>query len=240
MLYQYPRGVLALARSQIETDRVREAAATLDSFDSLHAQAAEHADAAVLHLRIGQPEQARRHIEKARTLDPDAPRLHFLTAVALANLGRGSDALEVLRSSAETSSDGRSLNLLGLLAEEQDELELAIHSLRKAIELEPLNEDHYLDLSLLCVKRGNFELGEEILRIGLSELPRSYRLHIQLGAVLERAARRDEAERGVSEGGHAHRRPRIGNRLTGRTAALRRRSGRSIGNAWHRSEVVSA
>lgn len=196
MIYQFPQAFLALARSQLESGRSADAAGTLDTFrDVKGAASADHVEAADLYSRVGRFESALRHLGIARDLDPELPQLDYRTAVVLASLGRGEQALALLKRSAARAPDSRSLNLLGLLAEEQDDLELAIQSLRKAISLEPRNEDHYLDLSLFCVKRGNFELGEEILRIGLSELPESYRLHIQLGAVLERAAKRDEAER---------------------------------------------
>ncbi len=196
ILYRFPQAVLALARSQLETGRSADATGTLEAFRNVRgAEPGDHVEAAGLYSRVGRLEVALQHLEQARDLDPDIPQLDYRTAVVLANLGRGKQALALLRKSVASAPDGRSLNLLGLLAEEHDELELAIRSLRKAISLEPRNEVHYLDLSLLCVKRGNFALGEEILRIGLSELPGSYRLHIQLGAVLERAAKRDEAER---------------------------------------------
>lgn len=195
MLYQFPQAILALARNQLETGRSSDVAGTLETFRSVKGAApVDHVEAADLYSRIGRFEGALRQLMRARDLDPELPGLDYQTAVVLANLGRGEQALALLRNSDASASDSRSLNLLGLLAEEQDDLELAIQSLRKAISLEPRNEDHYLDLSLLCVKRGNFELGEEILKIGLSELPESYRLHIQLGAVLERAAKREEAE----------------------------------------------
>ena len=66
--------------------------------------------------------------------------------------------------------------------------------MREAIALEPTVEDHYLDLSLSCVRHDNHELGEEILDIGLLELPDSYRLSIQQGAIHERASKKQEAK----------------------------------------------
>ena len=56
-------------------------------------------------------------------------------------------------------------------------------------------EQHYLDLSLLCLDHENFDLGMEIVDVGLKYKPESGRLHVYRGVLLVMKGLVDEAER---------------------------------------------
>jgi tetratricopeptide (TPR) repeat protein len=70
----------------------------------------------------------------------------------------------------------------------------AYESLRKATELEPQTEAHYLDLVILCIKHDNYDLGLQIADVGVRRIPRSQQLHFQRGAVLAMKGRFEDAE----------------------------------------------
>jgi tetratricopeptide (TPR) repeat protein len=70
----------------------------------------------------------------------------------------------------------------------------AYDALRQATRLEPRAPEHYIDLATLCVEHHNFDLGLEIVDIGLRQLPDSWMLHVQRGVLLAMTARLGEAE----------------------------------------------
>ncbi len=59
----------------------------------------------------------------------------------------------------------------------------AYNALRVATELDPKDEDSYVDLCSICLDNDNYDLGLEIANIGLSHLPKSSRLYLQRGVM---------------------------------------------------------
>ena len=192
---QYPRAPLLLARAYSATGEKERVATQLKKIRHVRGLAPpDHVEAAILFSESKRHEDALHHLNIAARAKPKPANIDYQRAVVLSRLERNAEALDLLKGSAATKQSGRALNLLGQIAEDEGDLETAIQAMREAIALEPKVEDHYLDLSLLCVRHGNHELGQEILDIGLSELPDSYRLLIQQGAIHERASRKQEAK----------------------------------------------
>ena len=69
----------------------------------------------------------------------------------------------------------------------------AYDALREATRLEPKAPENYVDLATICVEHDNFDLGLEIVDIGLRQLPDSWMLHL--------AARRAPARMKARDGG---------------------------------------
>jgi len=195
LLDRHPRARLLFCRALHKSGRTNELAKTLAGLEGAPGLGTkDQIEAAVLASRAGRYAQALGHLDQAAQAKPKPPGLDYQRAVLLSRMGRAAEALRLLEGSPATGGDPRALNLLGRVAEQEGRLELAVESLRRAIELEPGVEVHYLDLSLLCLKHGNEELGEEIVDVGLRNIPGSYRLLLQKGAILERQSRRDEAK----------------------------------------------
>jgi tetratricopeptide (TPR) repeat protein len=74
-------------------------------------------------------------------------------------------------------------------------IEQAYNSLRTATELEPEAEDNYVDLAGICLDYENYDLGLEIVDIGLRRLPKSYRLRLHHGVMLAQKGLAEESER---------------------------------------------
>ena len=192
---QHPRAPLLLARAYSATGEKERVASQLLKIRNVRGLAPpDHVEAAILFSESKRHEDALHHLNIAARANPKPANIDYQRAVVLSRLDRNTEALDLLQGSEATKQSGRALNLLGQIAEDAGDLETAIQAMREAIALEPTVEDHYLDLSLLCVKHGNHELGEEILAIGLSEMPDSYRLLIQQGAIHERASKKQEAK----------------------------------------------
>jgi tetratricopeptide (TPR) repeat protein len=74
-------------------------------------------------------------------------------------------------------------------------LQEAYDVLRTATRLEPAAEDNYVDLGMLCLQYENYDLGLEILDVGIHYVPNSYRIYVQRGVMLVMRGRMDEAEK---------------------------------------------
>jgi tetratricopeptide (TPR) repeat protein len=74
-------------------------------------------------------------------------------------------------------------------------LQDAYNTLRTATRLEPTIEDNYVDLGMLCLEYENYDLGLEILDVGIHYIPNSYRIYVQRGVMLVMRGHMEEAER---------------------------------------------
>jgi predicted Zn-dependent protease len=71
----------------------------------------------------------------------------------------------------------------------------AYDALRAATRLAPEVEDHYVDLALICLDHENYDLGLEIVDVGLHHRPQSATLHLQRGVLLAMKGRVEQAEK---------------------------------------------
>jgi tetratricopeptide (TPR) repeat protein len=74
-------------------------------------------------------------------------------------------------------------------------LQEAYDALRTATRLQPEAEDNYVDLAMLCLQYENYDLGLEILDVGIHYVPNSYPIHVQRGVMLVMRGHMEEAEK---------------------------------------------
>jgi len=74
-------------------------------------------------------------------------------------------------------------NVAGMAYLKSGQIKEAYNALRIATELDPKDEDSYVDLDSICLDNDNYDLGLEIADIGLSHLPKSSRLYLQRGVM---------------------------------------------------------
>jgi Flp pilus assembly protein TadD len=112
---------------------------------------------------------------------------------------RGGDYSGAIQLSSELVSGGLGrAELYNLVSEaylKTGQVEKAYSALRTATELEPESEDNYADFTSVCLDNANYELGMEIVDIGLKHLPNSYRLHLHRGLLLAQQDNTQESER---------------------------------------------
>jgi len=75
------------------------------------------------------------------------------------------------------------------------DLKRAYDSLRSATKLDPTAEENYVDLAALCLDDEAYDLGLEVLDVGLHYVPNSYRLYVQRGFMLVMRGRMQDAEK---------------------------------------------
>ena len=91
-------------------------------------------------------------------------------AIALANdeIARGDETSELD-------------NVLADAYEANRQTQKAIDTLRKAIALDPDDDNNYLDFSNICINHNDFENGLKVIAVGLNVHPKSYRLIFERG-----------------------------------------------------------
>jgi tetratricopeptide (TPR) repeat protein len=196
VVQQYPQALLSFAHSLFELNQAQKGDAVLKGLDAMSGVAApEYFKAGLLYSKQRQYRQALAEFESADKVDPGLSGLAYQRAVVLDRLGRSEEALQILKGLTSIKPDADSLNLLAALARKNDDLNLAIQSLRQAALLEPGREVNYLDFSTICMDYENYPLALEAANIGLAHIPGSYRLQVEKGAILEKLGRFDEAEK---------------------------------------------
>jgi tetratricopeptide (TPR) repeat protein len=114
----------------------------------------------------------------------------------LIRAGRYPDAIQLFNQLV-AEGDGRAelYNLVSEAYQKTGDLKQAYDSLRTATKLEPASEQNYVDLAALCLDDEDYDLGLEILEVGLHYVPRSYRLYVQRGFMLVMRGRMEDAEK---------------------------------------------
>jgi tetratricopeptide (TPR) repeat protein len=196
LLYQYPDAIISFADSLYQLHQPKRAELILSHLDVVRdVRGSEYVKAGVLYSELGQDKRALADFDKAERAGVAPDTLEVQRAALLDRLGRTEEALSILKARVATRPDAESLNLLAHVAKKNHEFELALHSLKMAARLEPQKEENYLDFSTFCADYENYPLALEAAEVGLDHLPNSYRLMVQKGAVLEKLARLDEAEK---------------------------------------------
>jgi len=86
-------------------------------------------------------------------------------------------------------------NLLAEAYEGNQQIQEAINRLRQATQLAPKDENNYVDLATLCTNYDAYDLGLQIIEVGLHQLPQSDRLIFQRGVIEAMKDRFDLAEK---------------------------------------------
>ena len=155
-----------------------------------------HFAAGVALGRAGAYADAARHFGTARATYRDAYAAGYNQVLMLVEGGDAAAAVlvaeELFRANHRT---GELYNLVSRAYVATNRIQDAYDALRTAARLEPTQEQHYLDLALICLDHDNFDLGMEILDIGLRYTPAAARLHLYRGVLLVMKGLVEDGER---------------------------------------------
>ena len=189
-----PAWTLHFASCLLEQGLTPRAVALLDRLPAL--DASSRFDAGMLLGGARAYADAARQFGAARTGYKDPYAAGYNQMLMLVEAGEHDAAIEVAQELFRANQrTGELYNLMSRAYVGANRLQEAYDALRTAARLEPSEEQHYLDLSLLCLDHENFDLGMEILDVGLKYKPESGRLHVYRGVVLVMKGLVDEAER---------------------------------------------
>jgi len=189
-----PEATIRYARSCVHEKRTDAAAAALGKM-SPQADARTHFAAGVLLAGIEKYPEAAREFQIAQSGYPDPYQAGYNLTLAYEKAG---DHARALRAGEAVLAKGyRKAELYNLMAqayEQTGRTKDAYEALRLATQADPRDETNYIDLMALCLTHQNYELSVEISEIALRVLPRSYRVHLELGVVRAMQGTFEDAE----------------------------------------------
>lgn len=134
---------------------------------------------------------------------PGAYDVGFNLALVQYRAGQLEPALRTLEElSSIGKPTGEVLNLRGWVYNKMRQWDRAGDSLQLAIQAEPNNADHYLDLSTVLTNAGDTEAAIRLLSQSLDRKVDIDRLQVQMGLIHQKAGAREEAERSYREALH--------------------------------------
>jgi tetratricopeptide (TPR) repeat protein len=185
--FRDPRIVLNYATGLVELNQTEKAVGLLEKLPP-DLDAVGHFEAGVLLARLEKYDGAARQFELARK-DPqnraDPYEVAFNLTLAYVKSRHYTDAIRVaLEYLSQGPKKAELYNLLSQAYEGNGQAVEAYDALRTATQIDPKDENNYLDLATLCVDHANYDLGLEIVSIGVRNIPQSDRLYFQHGALL--------------------------------------------------------
>lgn len=184
MFLQNPATILTFAQSCFASDQASKAAGALDLMPP-QADSRAHFQAGILLAQLMKYDSAAREFERARKDFPDPYEVGYNLTLAYS---RGQKFEEAIKTGEALIAGGyKKAELYNLLADAYEHNRRTVdayNALRTATQLEPQNEDNYLDLVALGIDHRNYDLSFDVIEIGLKNIPNSYRLRLAHGTVL--------------------------------------------------------
>ena len=182
--FRDPRVVLNYATSLLESNQTERAVGLLEKLPP-ETDAVNRFEAGIILARLEKYDGAARQFELARKDHPDPYEVAFNLTLAYVKSRRYAEAVRAAREYLSQGHKKAELyNLLSQAYEGNGQTVEAYDALRAATQIDPKDENNYLDLATLCVDHANYDLGLEIVGIGISNVSQSDRLYFQRGALL--------------------------------------------------------
>ena len=195
LLYQYPDALLSYAQCEYELGNSARAKQVLAAFDqSSTSSPAQHQQVATLYARLGLKDKAQEDQAKAQASAKHGTNSILERAAVLEKAQRLEEAQAILQNEAAASPTFDVLYELAEVAKQRGDYGTAMKSLKQASEIEPDQEESYLEFSSICADHGNDQLALDSAEIGLDHVPNSYQLTVQKGVVQEKLGHLNEAE----------------------------------------------
>lgn len=133
---------------------------------------------------IGKPEQSLPYLEAVRQRYPDSYDIGFdLMLVSIS----AKDYARAIRVGKDLIGQGHETSELNnILAEayaDDNKIQSAVDAYRRAIALDPGDEDNYLDFTSLCLNQRSLQAALTVVQVGLESHPKSDRLVFMRGVV---------------------------------------------------------
>ena len=177
----------------------REAA--LSTFRNLNLESAECNDSerfelGVLLAEFGENSEAERIFADLSSRNVRPYDSAFNLALLRYRAGQNEDALGTIEDKLSRGTPtGEVLSLQAWIYNRMGRLELARQSLEQAIATDPDAVEHYLDLSMVHVRRGDYLAGLEVLSRAVERGIKGGQLEVQIGLVNQAAGRNPVAEK---------------------------------------------
>lgn len=191
-----PSVATELAESYLETGQQEQAFDLLSGLDNKDLSPQLQFSVGLTLARHELYSRAIPYFEPVNAAYPDSYDAAFNLAVCYVLTEHFPKAIEVLNSIASRGHKTAELdNLLAEALEGNHQVQDAIDALREATRLDPKDESNYVDLATLCTSYDSYDLGLQIIEVGLHFHPGSDQLIFQRGVIEAMKDRFDLAEK---------------------------------------------
>lgn len=171
---QRPEAVAALARSYYKTGQKEKARLTLQSLQNHPAGAASALLGGQVAAEADDTEVAERFFFSARKSHSDRARVDYQLALLQYRSGRPSASEQILTQLIESGhANGQVYSLLAKCHEKQGQVKKAVRALEQAIEVDPAQEFHRLDLAVLLANQRALPAALSVARDAVQRHPNS-------------------------------------------------------------------
>lgn len=125
---------------------------------------------------------------------PDNPLARYDLASAQMAVHDEKSALGTLEPLLQANPNAKVLDLASLAYEAQGNTPKAVESLRQAIVTDPKNIKYYLDFATLSFNHQSFQVGIDMVNIGMKHLPNAAPLYVARGVLYIQLAQYDKGE----------------------------------------------
>jgi tetratricopeptide (TPR) repeat protein len=190
---QNPTWTLHYASCLLDQHQKDKAVAVLDALPP--ADADSRFEAGMILGRSGAHAEAARFFGTARERYKDPGAAGYNQTLMLVEAGDYDAAVGVAQEMFDRGRQSSELyNLVARAHEKAGRVKEAYDALRAATTIAPSAEENYVDLASICLEHQNFDLGLEIIDIGLQHRPDSSLLHLQRGVLMAMRAELGPAE----------------------------------------------
>jgi tetratricopeptide (TPR) repeat protein len=146
-------------------------------------------------LELKRTDEAIAVLQKPVEANDADPVARYRLAEAQLVAERPDAALETLAPLLQTEKpEVRALELAASAHEAKHDTAAAVSTLRQAILLDPHNVDLYIDFALLSIDHRSYQVGIDMVNVGLQAEPKAAPLYVARGVLYAQLAKYDEAE----------------------------------------------
>jgi tetratricopeptide (TPR) repeat protein len=146
-------------------------------------------------FKLKQPDKAIALYQRAVELKPSDDDLRRQLASVQLMADKPSDALDTLAPLLQVDEpDSKTLELAASAYETSGNTRMAVNTLRQAIVTDPHNVDLYLDFADISIDHQSFQVGIDMVNVGLKAEPKAAALYVARGVLNVQLAKYDEAQ----------------------------------------------
>jgi predicted Zn-dependent protease len=184
-----------LAASYLLTNDREKAVPILDTLQPATIDSKTQFELALALDQSGLPERALPYLEALRETFPDSYEIAFDLIVADFEAKRFPQAISLAKDLIARGRETAELdNVLAQAYEGDSQPQLALDAYRRAIRLDPQDEENYVDLASLCIDQHALQAGLTVIEVALKNRPNSARLVFMRGLIHATAGDMELAE----------------------------------------------
>lgn len=146
-------------------------------------------------VRLKRVEEAIPVFQQLMEASPGDPRLRYNLAAVQLTANKNQDAIESLQPLLDAGNpDPDVLDLAAEAYENIGDTPHALQYLRQAIVLAPDNPRFYVDFATLSLNHSSYQVGIDIINVGLSRIPESAALHAARGVLYVQSGQSEKGE----------------------------------------------